>query len=131
MTVTASIAAAAALAVIAASGSAAYAGYVFGATLVRKEWSEQRVALLRDHAKRLDQLMTKQAKAQRDADAVHARLTNALRSARNAPMPKITCPSTGDIRDAVVPGLADRLRDIDSAAASRHSTQTGMEVLPP
>lgn len=131
MTVTASIAAAAALAVIASAGSAAYAGYVFGATSVRKEWSEQRVALLRDHAKRLDALMTKQAKAQREADAVQARLTNALRSARNAPTPKIQCPATGDIRDAVVPGLADRLRDIDSAAASRHSTKTRMEVMPP
>lgn len=88
----------------------------------------ERAAELAATSRAMERAMERQVAAQAVADAVDRRLQLALRENRNATRPRVECPPTGDVRDAVLPGLADRLRRIDAAAGE--GAAAGVAVVP-
>lgn len=95
--------------------AAGLAGYSHGGQIVQGRWDAERGQQAREVSARLERAMERQVAAQAVADAVDRRLRLALRENRDAPRPRVECPPTGDVRDAVLPGLAERLRRIDAA----------------
>lgn len=67
------------------------------------------------------------AKKAADADkqAIEQRANTALEKARNVKQAPLVCPASGDLFDAVIPGLSDSLRDIQSSGISGPAAPVG------
>ncbi len=83
------------------------------------QWDRERAQQTLDASKYLERGYERIAGAQAVAQAVERRTTAALQEARSARQEPILCPPTGDVRDAVLIGLSDRVRHIRAAAAGQ------------
>lgn len=77
-----------------------------------RDLREQSVTALRYMERAAESRATAEAALQASVTRTQA----ALQRARSAKQEPITCPPSGDIRDALLPGLAERLRDIRGAS---------------
>lgn len=102
------------VALAAAAGGGAWAGWDYRDARAGRE----RAAQLADTAKALERAMEAREAARAAVAAVSARTQAALQRALDARREPIKCPPTGDVRDAVLPGLGDRLRSIEAAGAA-------------
>lgn len=106
----------------AALGVLALAGAFAGGAWMGYDYRDARVGraeaeTLRDASKQLEHAMVAREAARAAVAAVGARTEAALQRAIHATQKPIPCPPSGDVRDAVLPGLADRVRDIRAAGA--------------
>lgn len=121
MIISQALTAVAALAAAAAVG--AWLGYDYRDARAGRERASQALEVSRS----LERSMERRAAADKVFADVQSAVNAALRRPR-APSEPIKCPPSGDVRDAVLPGLGDRLRAIDASANGR--APAGLAVVP-
>lgn len=104
--------AAAGAVVVAAFLGGAWAGYDYRDAKAGREIAAQAI----ETSRALERSMERRAAADLALSGVQSAVAAALRSKPYAPPAPIPCPASGDARDAVLPGLGERLRSIDAAA---------------
>ncbi len=98
------------------AGAVAFtAGFALDHKIMQGKIAESENQALRSKSAYIDRnLEQRQESAAREAES--RRLADAaLRKAQNAKQKPIPCPPSGDVLDALIPGLADELRGISEA----------------
>jgi hypothetical protein len=98
-----------------------------GRAAVKADWAAERAQQDRAVVAQMERSMERSAAADMALAGVQSAVAAALRSKPHAPPAPIPCPASGDARDAVLPGLGDRLRAIDAAAGA--AAASGLEAV--
>lgn len=104
-----------------AIASALLGGIRAGAWYVHAQWDKERLQQSRAAVAYLERAHERQATADAAKAVTLTRLQAAITKARHEPIPLVSCPETGDVLDAELPGLSLRLRILRDSATGDDS----------
>jgi len=100
-------------------------GAILGRKSVQADWDAEKLQQARAQSEYIARNFVSRSIAEAQYQALAGRSAKVLREVIHVPAEPLQCPRDTDVRDVLIPGLADRLRKLRDAAGVDPATPLG------